>query len=36
MKKNLVYEELSGKMYVTLSGKVWIRERIVIFHKNLL
>ena len=34
MKKNLVYEELSGKIYVTSSGKVWIRERIVFFQKN--
>ena len=34
MKKNLVYEELSSKMYVTSSGKVWIRERIVLFQKN--
>ena len=34
MKKNLVYEELSSKMYVTSLGKVWIRERIVHFQKN--
>ena len=34
MKKNLVYEELSSKLYVTTLGKVWIRERIVFFYKK--